>query len=188
MEKIQQILKTNTGRLLVVSLTYIIVLLVIITITFWLNDGEWLYFGNLLLSPPVYVSFLIGLCLVFISVFRFIVLFVPIFFLSIGIFLITTSVKDNGELSSLGQYIVGHYHIGLFATGTTVAALGIAFLALFLSRLKFREKVSDRLEKELDVCKSKAAELESAMSRLNGRIENLDKDIKNEAKENDDRV
>lgn len=162
-----------------------IISLAIITITYWLNNGDFKYFGRLLISPPVLVLFIGLLCILVVSAYRLLTfVFVPIFFLAIGIFLIATSAKENGELSFLGKFIIDNYEIGLFSAGTTVASLGIAFLALFVSRLKSKENVSDRLAKELDACKGKSAELESSMNRLNERIEKLNKDIDNEVKGN----
>ena len=185
MKRMQQFFYSKKGRLLVIIL-FMILALAIITRSYWLNNGDFKYFGRLLISTPVLVLFISLLCLLIVSAYRLLTfVFVPIFFLVIGIFLIATSVKENGELPFLGKFIIDNYEIGLFSAGTTVASLGIAFLALFISRLTSKENISGRLGKELDACKGKAAELESSMNRLNERIEKLNNDIENEVKEND---
>ncbi len=181
MKSMQQFFYSKKGRLLVIIL-FMIISLAIITITYWLNNGDFKYFGRLLISTPVLVLFISLLCILIVSAYRLTFVFVPIFFLVIGIFLIVTSAKENGELSFLGKFIIDNYEIGLFSAGTTVTSLGIAFLALFVSRLKSKENVSGRLVKELDACKGKSAELESSINRLNERIEKLNKDIDNEVK------
>jgi len=184
MKRMHQIFCSKKGKSLVIIL-WIIFAIAIIAVTFWLNNGDFKDFGRLLISTPVLVLLLSLLCILVISAYRILTLvFVPVFFLSIGIFLIVTSIKENGEISFLGKLIIDNYEIGLFSAGTTVASLGIAFLALFISRLKSKEKLSERSGKEHDACKGKATELESSMNRLNERIE-INKDVKNEVKEND---